>query len=820
MEKVLYYKIVVDGVETQEQEIGKLDIAVKTLTKELNDLHAAEVKDEQAIGRTNVALANAKKQRSELVTEIKKTTVATVAEEGSMVQMEIALQKANLAYRQLSKAKRDSAEGAALLLSIKQQTQEISKLEQATGRFQRQVGNYNTAGVAMSQVLREIPAFTFSAQTGILALSNNIPILVDEMKRISLAIDNVTGKKRGWAGAFKEMASNLFSLGGVMTIALGLFTIFSDKIIEAVTGVNELTEAEKKLIEQQEQTNTTLEKNTNAWRVYNNDLTLSEAALHDLSYTIGVELGKIEKETQEKVKSIDGFWNTLFTNLLYGFGTLGGEYKRTLDKIEEYNNEARKKEEYLNKVRVDANGDAIKIANDYMQKVRELHINEIEDELKRETAKINERRRLALEAAEVPFADDTFTDAAKKRINEAFDLEISQIKIHAENKKKVKVDKLKEELELTGEINKAEIELITDKYIKSLFLEMEDFRQTVENYEKKKKEYPKQEKEINRLIFLAQLEHLQKMKEIQDKAAEDSRKEQSEVRTKKLKGLNDDLDDLEAIRKEHDDTEKANEKKKAAEIKQVKQNLWGSLSEAENLYFKMQEDALERHLRRQIRAIDQDAARQTDILKNRLDKGLISEAQYNADKAELDRQAEAKKQAAEKQAFEKQKKLAKAKIAVDTSVAIVKGYAEMNWVAATIQGVALTGLAALQLAAVDAQEFAEGGLVLDKNKNIPTKPNGDSVLTTLTPGEIVLNKQQQAMLGGNETFARIGVPNVPSIYPNAASGGSMSSVTKKDFQIMFNNLQNGINSKKVYQLESEAKRTRNTVENYETSNKW
>ena len=163
MEKVLYYKIVVDGVETQEQEIGKLDIAVKTLTKELNDLHAAEVKDEQAIGRTNVALANAKKQRSELVTEIKKTTVATVAEEGSMVQMEIALQKANLAYRQLSKAKRDSAEGAALLLSIKQQTQEISKLEQATGRFQRQVGNYNTAGVAMSQVLREIPAFTFSA---------------------------------------------------------------------------------------------------------------------------------------------------------------------------------------------------------------------------------------------------------------------------------------------------------------------------------------------------------------------------------------------------------------------------------------------------------------------------------------------------------------------------------------------------------------------------------------------------------------------------------------------------------------------------------
>jgi len=336
MDKVLYYQIKIKGVDDEKTSIGKLDSAIKSLTKELNDLRAATDKDSKKIGEVNVKLALAKKERSELITEIKKSTVAYAAEEGSLIQMEIALAKAQLAYRQMGKARRESAEGNALLASIKAQTVEISKLEQATGRFQRQVGNYNTAGVAMSQVLREIPAFTFSAQTGILALSNNIPILVDEMKRISTSIDAVTGKKKGWIGSFKEMGANLLSFGGIMTIALGLFTIFADDIINAITGVKELSEAEKKLIEQQEQTNISLEKNTNAWRVYNEEITLSEAAMEDLSYTIGVELGKIEKETQEKVKSIDGFWNTLFTNLLYGFGMLGGEYKRTLDKIDEY----------------------------------------------------------------------------------------------------------------------------------------------------------------------------------------------------------------------------------------------------------------------------------------------------------------------------------------------------------------------------------------------------------------------------------------------------------------------------------------------------
>ena len=66
---------------------------------------------------------------------------------------------------------------------------------------------------------------------------------------------------------------------------------------------------------------------------------------------------------------------------------------------------------------------------------------------------------------------------------------------------------------------------------------------------------------------------------------------------------------------------------------------------------------------------------------------------------------------------------------------------------------------AAQVALIAAQPLATGGVV---GKNIRgqriNRPNGDDTLTTLKTGEVVLNKQQQALLGGPQTFKSIGVP--------------------------------------------------------------
>jgi hypothetical protein len=58
--------------------------------------------------------------------------------------------------------------------------------------------------------------------------------------------------------------------------------------------------------------------------------------------------------------------------------------------------------------------------------------------------------------------------------------------------------------------------------------------------------------------------------------------------------------------------------------------------------------------------------------------------------------------------------------------------------------------------------FADGGLTgtrIRSGHGIPiSRSNGDNMLATVKTGEVILNQQQQAALGGSATFARIGVP--------------------------------------------------------------
>jgi hypothetical protein len=114
MEKVLYYKIKIEGGDAEEKAIGQLDIAIKELTAELNKLHKASGDNTQQIGKLNVELANAKKQKSELTTEAKKATAALVAETTSMVGMELALSKDIAAYKRLSAEQRASPMGVEM----------------------------------------------------------------------------------------------------------------------------------------------------------------------------------------------------------------------------------------------------------------------------------------------------------------------------------------------------------------------------------------------------------------------------------------------------------------------------------------------------------------------------------------------------------------------------------------------------------------------------------------------------------------------------------------------------------------------------------
>lgn len=69
--------------------------------------------------------------------------------------------------------------------------EQMNKMQQATGKYQLQVGNYTKAmgglNLSMAQVVREVPTLGNSLNQFAVAISNNVPILMDNIQRYTAA---------------------------------------------------------------------------------------------------------------------------------------------------------------------------------------------------------------------------------------------------------------------------------------------------------------------------------------------------------------------------------------------------------------------------------------------------------------------------------------------------------------------------------------------------------------------------------------------------------------------------------------------------------
>lgn len=207
------------GAAQSKQQMDELDKVKKQIIQTQDRLTAMTTAYGQALADERVKLA-------QLNQELKDNTRANQAAAGSLDEMQLKLKKAQEEYRKLAETVRNSDVGKKLLADIQAQNAAVTSLEQSMGKFQRNVGNYASATMSLSQVFREIPAFTYSAQTGILGLSNNLPILIDQFKAVAAQ----TGSTMQ---ALKIFGSSIFSMTNLLTIGIGLFTIFSDKIFDS-----------------------------------------------------------------------------------------------------------------------------------------------------------------------------------------------------------------------------------------------------------------------------------------------------------------------------------------------------------------------------------------------------------------------------------------------------------------------------------------------------------------------------------------------------------------------------------------------------------
>ncbi len=204
-------------------KMSQVTATIKQAATETAKLEAAQRQLIFANSEQGKELALLKVQIEENTRANKNAAKEMLATEGSAKQMNAQLIRLRGQWDNMSEALRKSPLGAELAKRINLVDTALKTLDSNTGRFQRNVGNYATATNSLSQVLREMPAFTYSASTGILALSNNLPILVDQFK----AVKAETGSTATALGVFGK---SIFSATNLLTIAIGIITVVAGRM--------------------------------------------------------------------------------------------------------------------------------------------------------------------------------------------------------------------------------------------------------------------------------------------------------------------------------------------------------------------------------------------------------------------------------------------------------------------------------------------------------------------------------------------------------------------------------------------------------------
>lgn len=162
-------------------------------------------------------------------------TIANSAEGSyNRLSAQYALNKIRL--NQMSAAEREAADsGKKLEAETNAIYQQMIKLQEATGNYRLSVGHYQKTwdglGISISQVVRELPAAAVSLNTFFLGISNNIPMVVDEINRLRKQNELLAAEGKEQISVTKSVVKSLFSWNTALIVLLTVFSMYGKEII-------------------------------------------------------------------------------------------------------------------------------------------------------------------------------------------------------------------------------------------------------------------------------------------------------------------------------------------------------------------------------------------------------------------------------------------------------------------------------------------------------------------------------------------------------------------------------------------------------------
>lgn len=298
--------------------ISQYEAQIKRLKSEIDSLNKAEsqgmkLTQNQKSSRLEATLSIEEykqaisRARKELVNQIKFEQVAR----GSIDEMSQALSRMRTVYRSLNESERTSGWGQNLLKNIESIDTKVKELDATMGVHTRKVGDYasgfNNLGFQIQQVARELPSLAYGPQIFFSAISNNLPMLADEIARAKKSVDELKKAGQTFTPVWKQIASSIISWQTLLVAVVTVLTLYGKEITSWVASLFKGKTAIDTAAAALEQFNSAMAQGSVSAQ--------SELTKLNLLYNAATDLSKPYEERAEAVKKLQDIYPAYFGNM-------------------------------------------------------------------------------------------------------------------------------------------------------------------------------------------------------------------------------------------------------------------------------------------------------------------------------------------------------------------------------------------------------------------------------------------------------------------------------------------------------------------------
>ena len=347
-------------------ESRRLAVAVQEHINALRDCSSAQKALDDALeagsissaqySRAKAALALQEQQLREAVSSgmraLNEQTAAEREAADSVVALTKRLQELTATYYTMSKADREGSAGQGVLRQIGEVDKEIQAAQSRLSTYSRSAGTgFNGLSMSIQQVARELPSLTMGANMFFLAISNNLPILADEIARARKEYDAMTRSGQQATPVWKQLLSGIVSWQTALVVGITVLSMYGKEIIawakSLVEGRKSLADTLETLEEFQESVADTsastvalIQRMATEWTALGNNLDAQKLYILNNKSAfdeLGVSISDVSEAENIFITNKDKFINSITdrAQAAAAMNMAAEEYKKAIQKMQE-----------------------------------------------------------------------------------------------------------------------------------------------------------------------------------------------------------------------------------------------------------------------------------------------------------------------------------------------------------------------------------------------------------------------------------------------------------------------------------------------------